>query len=160
MPTPMSGDWHPLVALTETLRPLKDSAEIQNAAVRLVGEHLQASRVNYAQIQGNEFVIKRSYSDAATLPFPDRGPVARLGKAVIDGCRGGETVVVGDAGTDPRFTEPERAQFRSSGIAAFLGVPLTKGGRWLAMLGVHAATPRIWTREQIALAELTAEMTW
>ena len=37
-----------------------------------------------------------------------------------------------DVGTDPRFTEAERKQFLSSGIAAFLGVPLTKGRQWVA----------------------------
>ena len=156
----MSGDWHFLVALNDRLRALRDPVEIQSVAVQLIGEHLQASRVHYAQIQGNEFDSRRSYAVAGAAPFPDRGPVARFGKAVADACRRNETVVVNDAGTDARFTEAERTQFLSSGIMAFLGVPLTKGGRWVAILGVHAATPRSWTRDQIALAEVTAERTW
>jgi len=156
----MSGDWHFLVALNERLRALRDPVEIQSVAVRLIGEHLHASRVHYAQIQGSEFVIGRSYAGDAAAPFPDRGRVECFGKAVADASQRNETVVVGDARTDPRFTEGERAQFLSSGIAAFLAVPLTKGGRWLATLGVHAATPRSWTRDQIALVEVTAERTW
>src|SRR5262245_58979148 len=156
----MSGDWHFLVALNEKLRALRDPIEIQSVAVRLLGEHLQASRVHYAQIQGHEFVVRRSYTDAAAAPFPDRGLVARFGAAVVDACRPSETVVVGDARTDPRFTDAERAQILSSGIAAFLGVPLTKEGRWFATFAVHAATPRNWTRDEIALAEVIAERTW
>ena len=83
----MSGDWHFLVALNERLRALRDPGEIQSVTVRLLGEHLQASRVHYAQIEGNEFVIRRSYAGAATAPFPVRGQVARFGGAVTDACR-------------------------------------------------------------------------
>jgi GAF domain-containing protein len=138
----MSGDWNFLVALNEGLRALRDPVEIQSVAIQLIGEHLQASRVHYAQIEGDEFVIRRSYAVAAAAPFPDRDLLAHFGEPVVDACRRNQTVVVSDAGTDPRFTEAERAQFLSSGIAAFLGVPLTKGGQWIALLGVHAATPR------------------
>src|SRR5262245_55745946 len=156
----MSGDWHFLVALNEKLRALRDPVEIQNVAVHLIGEHLQATRVHYALIQGDEFVISRSYADQAAAAFPDHGPVARFGKAVTDACLRNEAVAVEDAGTDPRFTDVERTQFLSTGITAFLAVPLTKGGRWLALFGVHAPTPRRWTDDQIALAEVIAERTW
>ena len=155
----MSAEWHFLVTLNERLRPLKDPVEIQEVAVRLIGEHLQASRVNYAQIEGNDLVITRSYA-RTVLPFAGRGPIARLAKAVVEACRRGETVVVNDAGTDARFTDAERAQFRASEIAAFVGVPLTKEGRWVASFGVHSATPRTWSRDQIALVEVTADRTW
>ena len=74
----MSAEWQFLVTLNERLRPLRDPVEIQEVAVRLIGEHLQASRVNYAQIEGNEFVIRRSYARGVP-PFAGRGPVARFG---------------------------------------------------------------------------------
>ena len=141
------------------LRPLKDPVEIQEVAVRLIGEHLHASRVNYAHIDGDEFVISRSYADGVP-PFAGRGSVARFGKAIVDACRRGETVVVDDVNTDPRFTDAEREQLLAGETAAFVGTPLIKGGRWLATFGVHSATPRTWTRDQIALVEVTAERTW
>src|SRR5215471_13682174 len=122
----MSGDWDFLVALNERLRSLRDPVDIQSVAIDLIGEHLQANRVHYAQIQGNEFVIRRSYVGAAAAPFPDRGPIAFFGEAVVDACRRNETMVVRDARTDPRFTEAQRTQFLSRGMVAFLGVPLTK----------------------------------
>ena len=75
--------------------------------------------------------------------------------------RRGETVVVDDVNTDPRFTDAERAQLLAAQqIAAFVGMPLIKDGRWLATFGVHSATPRAWTRDQIALVEITADRTW
>ena len=155
----MSVEWHFLITLNEQLRPLKDPVEIQEAAVRLIGEHLEASRVNYAHIDGDEFVISRSYADGVPS-FAGRGPVARFGQAIVDACRRGETVAVDDVNTDPRFTDAEREQLLAGETAAFVGTPLIKDGRWLATFGVHSATPRTWTRDQIALVEVTAERTW
>ena len=155
----MSAEWSFLVALSERLRPLKNAAEIHEVAVRSLGEHLKAARVNYAQIEGNEFIVKRSYARTAP-PFAGRGDVARFGKTIVDACRRGETVVIGDSDTDPRLTDAERAELLASEIVAFVGVPLIKEGQWVAMLGVHGSTPCTWTRDQVALVELTAEHIW
>jgi len=155
----MSVEWQFLITLNESLRPLEDPVEIQEVAVRLIGKHLHASRVNYAYIDGDEFVISRSYADGVP-PFTGRGSVFQFGKAIVDAGRRGETVAVDDVNTDPRFTDAERAQLLAGKTAAFVGTPLMKGGRWLATFGVHSATPRSWTRDQIALVEVTAERTW
>ena len=155
----MSAEWHFVVALTERLRPLRDPVEIQRVAVRLLGKHLQASRVTYAQIEGDEVVTRQSY-EGGVSPLSGRGHVARFGKTVIDACRRGETVVVGDIHADPRLTDAERAQLVAIQVAAFVGVPLIKEGRWVAIFGVHNETPRTWTSDQIALIEVTADRTW
>jgi len=39
-------------------------------------------------------------------------------------------------------------------------VPLLKGGRWVASLGVHGSRPRQWTDLELMLVEQTAERTW
>ena len=78
----MSVEWHFLITLNEQLRPLKDPVEIQEVAVRLIGEHLHASRVNYAHIDGDEFVISRSYADGG--PAVRR---SRLGRPIRQGHR-------------------------------------------------------------------------
>ena len=87
----MSVEWNFLVTLNEQLRPLKDPVEIQEVAVRLIGKHLHASRVHYAHIDGDEFVISRSYVDGVP-PLAGRGPVAQFGNAINGACRRGETV--------------------------------------------------------------------
>jgi len=161
VPTPpVSSEWQFLITLSERLRSLSDAVEIQEAAVRVIGEHHHASRVNYAQIDSDEFVIIRSYTAEGVPPFVRRGPVARFGTAVVNACRRGETVVVNDISIDPRFTGAEREQSLADSTAAFVGAPLIKDGRWVAMFGVGSATPRNWTRDQIAVIELTAERTW
>ena len=155
----MSAEWRFLVTLNERLRPLRNAVEIRETAVRLLGEHLNATRVNYALIEGNEFIIKRSFARNVP-PFAGRGDVARFGKTIVDACRRGETVVISDADTDSRLTNAERAELLASQIAAFVGVPLIDEGRWVAVFGVHSSTPCTWTRDQIALIELTAEHVW
>jgi PAS domain S-box-containing protein len=47
-----------------------------------------------------------------------------------------------------------------NGIAAFIGAILHKEGRWVAAFGVHNASPRVWTCDEVALVEETAERMW
>jgi signal transduction histidine kinase/ActR/RegA family two-component response regulator len=156
----MSAEWQVIVTLNDQLRPLRDPVAIQEAAVRLIGQHLHASRVNYSYIQGDDFVAGGSYTDGLP-PVVGRVALARLSPSVVDACRRGETVVVNDIGTDERFAEIDRQRIRTIfGIAAFIGVPLIKEGQWLAQFGVHSATPRLWTDDQIALVKVAAERTW
>jgi hypothetical protein len=48
--------------LSDALRPLSDSQEIQRTAVRVVGEHLQVDRALYNEIRGDR---ERSTSKTA-----------------------------------------------------------------------------------------------
>ena len=155
----MAAEWEFLVTLNEQLRPLSDPVEIQDVTVRAVGEHLRASRVHYAYIDGSEFVISRSYT-AGSSPVTGRGPLAVFGNAVVDSCRRGESVAVNNVHTDPRFTDLERKQFLVHQVGGLIGVPLIKDGRWVATLTIHSATPRSWTHDEIALVKLIAHRTW
>jgi PAS domain S-box-containing protein len=155
----MSPQWQFLVTLNERLRSLRDPVAIEELAVRLIGEHVDASRVTYAQADGDDFVIRRSYPRTVTASAGD-GHLSGFGTIIADAWRRGETVVVSDAQTDPRFTDEERARLLAREMAAFVGVPLTKEGRGLATFVVHSAAPRTWTRDQINLIEVTADRTW
>jgi PAS domain S-box-containing protein len=155
----MAAEWRFLITLNERLRPFRDPVEIQTAAVRMIGEHLDANRVHYVRIDDGEFVISRAFAPAAP-PVADRGQVATFGQAIISTCGQGETMVVDNVDTDARFTGAERAQLGAIQAAAFVVVPLIKESRWVAAFVVHTATPRAWTPDQIVLIELTAERTW
>ena len=156
----MSTQWEFLVTLNERLRPLKDPVAIQEAAVGLLGAHLHASRVHYAQIDGDDFVISKAWVADGVSHLPSRGRVNRYGEAIVLSCRRGETIVVNDVRSDPRFGDAEREQLLPGQTAAFVGAPLIKDSTWVATLGVHSGTPRQWTRDQIALVEVTADRTW
>ena len=155
----MSAEWRFLVTLNERLRPLRDAVEIQKAAVGLLGEHLQVNRVHYAQIEGDEFVIRHFYVNLVA-PSPTRGVLSRLGPAILDACRRGETIIINDVGTDPRLPEDTRERLLGRETTAIVAAPLIKEGRWVATFSVHSAKPRVWTADEVALVELTADRTW
>ena len=109
----MSAEWEFLITLNEQHRPLRDPLEIQEVALRLIGEHLHASRVNFAYIDGDHFSISRAY--AVDVPrFSGRAPLDRLSRAGANACRRGETLVVSDVNTDPRIAPGERDQLLRS----------------------------------------------
>jgi PAS domain S-box-containing protein len=155
----MSTEWHFLVTLNERISPLRDPLQIQDVALRLIGDHLQASRVNYSHVEGTELVVRRSYVRNVG-PSPNRRPVASLGTSIIDACRRGEAVVVSDVRSDPRLTDAERAEWLSSETAAFVAVPLIKENQWIAVFAIHNGKPHAWTRDQIQLIEVAAERVW
>ena len=155
----MSAEWQFIVTLNEQLRSLRNPAELQELAIRLIGEHLEASRVNYSYIDGDEFVISRCYTDGVQ-PITGRGPLALIGKALVDAHCRGETVVVVDCRDDARLTDVERAHWSARETASVVAVPLIKDDRWLATFSVHSTTPRRWTPAQIALIEVTAQRAW
>jgi PAS domain S-box-containing protein len=86
--------------------------------------------------------------------------VGSVAAALRDAFRRGETVVVDDVDTDPRFTGAERIAMRARQIAAFVGVMLLKGGQLVAAFGANNATPRSWAPTEIALIRDVAERTW
>src|SRR3712207_3532907 len=69
-------------------------------------------------------------------------------------------MVVPDVTTDSRFDSAERAAWAAGGVHAAVTVALVKAGRFVGEFGVHSATPREWTAEEVALVEATAERTW
>ena len=50
-----------LVMLNDALRPLSDPSDVQEAAARILGEHLRVTRAGYAEVDGRDYVIRREY---------------------------------------------------------------------------------------------------
>jgi signal transduction histidine kinase/GAF domain-containing protein/CheY-like chemotaxis protein len=149
-----------LLKLSDALRPLREPAEIELAASRVLGEHLGVSRVFYTDIiDEKEAVIQRDWVDG--LPsMAGRVPVAAYDPDIALALRHGETLVIADAATDPRLSESSRQAFAAAGVAASIGASLIKGGRWVAVFEAHSTTPRAWAESEIALFHETAERTW
>jgi PAS domain S-box-containing protein len=117
------------------------------------------NRVGYAHLENGGYVTRREYT-LGVAPLAGQGPLGSFGAALRDTYRRGETVVVNDVDTDPRFTESERVAMHARQIAAFVGVMLLKGGQLVAAFGANHATPRSWTPTEIALICDVAERTW
>ena len=149
-----------LLKLSDTLRPIGDALEIQSAALQVLGEHLAVNRAFFNEIAADHdgFVIHRTYANGVA-PLVGHFRLNDL-KWTAELAESGQIGVIDDASADPRLSEVERATYAAMEVAAGIGVPLIKDGRWVAGLGVHQATPRHWTPGDIELVREVAERTW
>jgi two-component sensor histidine kinase len=148
-----------MLKLSDTLRQLRDPDEVIVAACQMLGEHLGVNRVSYADIDGDEFIVRQSYASGVT-PLSGRGPISAFGQAVLEAYRRGEAIVVDDVAADSRFTQRERATLTAAEIAAFTGVALIKNARLAAAFGMHSAARREWTASDLELTREVAERAW
>ena len=152
-----------LVRLGDALRPLTDTALIQGAASRLLGEYLDVDRAMYAEIDGSvgdeQATIRHQYlRDVA--PFPEHVAVRAFGERLSGRLRRGETIVVADVLADGEYDAQERASWRAVQCRASIVVGLVKDDLFVAALTIHSVVPRTWTDTDIALVQETAERTW
>jgi PAS domain S-box-containing protein len=126
---------------------------------RVLGEHLHAHRVQYAEIiDGTEVLISHEYLNG--LPsLRGHQPVAAYGAEVVAAFRRGEPLIIDDVATDPRVPAAARSAFAAAGVTSTIATSLIKGGRWVATLAVDMRTPRHWTAADVALLQETAERT-
>ena len=148
-----------LLRLSDALRPLSNPLDVQEVASRLLGEYLGVNRVGYAELENRGYVVRREYARGVP-PLAGQGPVGSFGAALRDAYLRGETVVVNDVDTDPRFTESERVAMHARQVVAFVGVMLMKGGHLVGAFGANNATPRAWAPTEIAVIREVAERTW
>ena len=152
-----------LLDLSDKLRPLADSLEIQHTAAFILGERLKTDRVMYAEITDGEsaYLIARSYlSSEEIVPVIGNFATAGFGQWLIDAGKAGQTVVVEDVIHDKRLMPSERDAYLRIGVRAFITTPLNKEGKWVAAMKIHQSTARNWTDLEISLVGEVAERTW
>ncbi len=147
------------VALADAIRPLQDPIAVQAEASRVLGERLGANRVLYFEIRGDDYVIDRDYI-AGVQSLAGLYPVASFGPDLLADLLGGRTIIESDATTKPGQPPGERAAFEAIQVRGHVGVPLVKGGQFVAGMAVHTSDPRVWTPHEVALIEDAAERTW
>lgn len=149
------------VAIADRLRPLKAPAEIRAEAMCLLGQHLQADGLLFAEVDGVAQVGR-------VIDHYRREDVSLLvGQVAVSECSKarqllqiGQTLTVTDVALSPVLGEEDKSRFAMLGIASAMGAPIMKDGRWVATLEVMHGTARTWSEEEIALLEETAERTW
>ena len=151
-----------LLALTDALRPLDDPAAVKEVAARCLGQHLGVSRALFTELQvedGVEYVVVEcDYNAVGGASIAGRHLAEQFASDLAPH-RAGQPVMVADTERELP-TEAERAVWRELGARSYLGVPFLKNGRLVATFGVHNATPREWTAEDVSLVEEAAERTW
>jgi GAF domain-containing protein len=157
----MQGKTSFLVALGDSLRPLRDPIQIIGVTTRALGEHLGASRVVYSTIgdAGTTAATEGNWTDGTVASLPDRVKVADFGPSLIAALESGYPLVVSDVSQHPSTVESLRA-LAAINVGALVSVPLLKEGRFAANLNVHSKHPRLWSADEVSLIEAVAERTW
>jgi PAS domain S-box-containing protein len=150
-----------LAEISELARKLEDSDEFLFAVAEAVGEHLQARRClfNEIDLENDREIVYRDYcrgveSVAGVHKISDYSPVTS------GEMQAGKTVVNFDSKTDPRTAADYEKTYKITGERAYIAVPLMREGRWTASLWVSDDAPRRWNEQEIALAETIAERAW
>jgi len=150
-----------LLTLHDRLRSLSDPEAIQYEAARLLGEHLGAKRVGYAEIEpdGLHSVVTRNYT-AGVRGIEGRYRVADFPPVLLPALRAGQTVARNDVAHDTGLSDAERAAHEALEVGATVDVPLVKEGRLVAVLFMHHRHAHTWTTDELSLLEGVAERTW
>ena len=145
--------------LTAAIRPLADPVAIVQTTLALLGQHLDANRVIYFDVRDGDYIIGGNFA-SGVAEVQGRYPTDTFGQAVLQSCASGQNAVSDDIHTDPNVQPQDVAAFAGISIRAFIGVPLIKGGQFIAGLAVHSSTPRAWTDSQIRLVRDVADRIW
>ncbi|AQR74376.1 PAS domain-containing protein [Sphingomonas sp. LM7] len=144
-------------ALAETQRRLDTPDAIMAATSEALVDQLHASRVGFYRVVGGETIAFGASATRGALPrLEGIATVQGVGATAVEAYRSGSTVVLHDTGREfsPGESDiPQRA-------AAAIGVPLLRGGEWVATMYVNQAEPRRWHPDEVAFIEAIAEMSW
>jgi PAS domain S-box-containing protein len=150
------------LALSETIHEF-DPVAIKHHTARLLGEHLAASRVVYAEISDDGQISLETGYVNGVAPFARQIHLNSYGTFLCDELSAGREVVMADVTAKAALgglTEEEKARYAASQVVAFLAVPLLKSGKLVAILGVHQSSWRDWSADEVAMVAETAERIW
>ena len=152
-----------LVDLSTRLRGIPEARGVMATAAELLGRHLKASRVGYAELSesGSSFTVERDWAEGATPTFAGQYRMSDFGLLIESELKAGHTVRIDDALTDPRTADEQvAAAFLRASKRATIIAPLIRDGRLVAALFVHQAEPRHWRDDEVTLVQEVAERTW
>lgn len=149
------------LALEEELRDISNPLAVMEAASRSLGRALDVSRVGYGEIDDEEeyVTVERDWIDGQIPSVVGKYRMDDFGPPIIHELRAGRVMSIDDVDRDPRIGA-FAAAFHAIGTSTVLAVPLTKEGRFRAMMFLHDPLPRKWTSNDVALATEVAERTW
>ncbi len=144
-------------ALADTQRVLDSPDAIMAATAEALIDHLGASRVGFYRVIDGETIAFGPSATRGELPqLHGAAPVQGIGAAAIHAYREGRTLVSHDTVRDPTLGDSDI----SRRARAAIGVPLLRGGHWIATMFVNQAQPRQWAPDDVAFIEAIAEMSW
>ncbi|MFC0676714.1 PAS domain-containing protein [Lysobacter korlensis] len=148
--------------LSDRLRHVGDADSMIEGASELLGKHLGAIRVLYAEVNDPEGTVflRRDWTSPGTLSVAgDTKTMDDFGPAIVAQLRAGLVVANHDVTRDPRTAE-STAAYQAWNVRAHLLVPVIRSGELRVVLAVHSDTPREWSDDEIEIVQDVAERTW
>jgi PAS domain S-box-containing protein len=146
--------------LSRAINDITAPDEIMAITARLLGEHMQASVVAYADLEVDQdaFTIRGDWSAAGALSIVGSYSLDSFGDTAARAMRGGQPLVIRDVVAE--LGREEGAKFLAIGIQATVCMPYVRAGKLAAMMAVHQNAPRDWTVEEEALVAEATERSW
>ncbi|PRY16398.1 PAS domain S-box-containing protein [Pontibacter ummariensis] len=150
-----------LLHFSDTLRTLKDEHTIENTSLQLLSEFLSLDRAYVFVLYPLEdrAVVRSEQRRADLLSLLGEVRMSDFPETVrqIED----ETLVINDIGTDTRLSVLNRESLEAVNLQAFVCASVRKGeSNVIWSLAAATTTPRIWTKDEVALIEIVAERTW
>ena len=148
-----------LLRLGDTLGPLTNPVDIQEAATREAMTVFGADRCYYCEIIGDSAVIRRDASLGDLPSVAGTYPLSSfaLFSAVVET---GRPLVVHDVHSSDLVDDALRQLCLELQVVSFIDIPVMKRGRAVGILCLVQSSPRHWTAVEVELAAETAERTW
>jgi PAS domain S-box-containing protein len=148
--------------VADQLRGLSEPDQIITLASALLGQHLQLTRVIYAELDLTQQALRidSEWNDGSVEGIAGANyPFALLGQAMVEGVERGGPFWVADVETDSR-TAPQADAYSRLAARALLAVPLRMSSHGQCLLILTQTAPRRWHDGDVALAEDIAERIW
>lgn len=146
--------------IEQATRPLVESVDVMQVTAQLLGEYLGATRCAYADVDADNdrFTIRSDWSPGV----PSSVGVYSLdlfGSRAASRLREGQPLVIRDVDLEIDDNDGGR-MFNAIGIKAIVCAGLVKHGRLVAMMAVHQAMPRSWSKDDLHLIAEVVERCW
>ncbi len=151
-----------LLKLTDALRAAPDFREVVTRAGALLGGHLSAGSVGYAEADstGDYITVLHDWTAASFSGDVGTHLLSDYGQPMAADLRAGRTVRVDDTEAGRAAGPLQQKAYAAVGTRAFVRVPLIRTGGLAAILFVLTKSPRVWSNTEISLIEETAARVW
>ena len=138
-----------------------DAKTIMAEATRLLGQHLDVTRVAYADLEpdNDRFTIRHDWTVEGAFSTVGVYSLDLFGSRATGNLRVGKTLQINNVDAELAAGDGYE-MFNQIGIKAIICCPLVKGGKLVAMMAVHQRDPRVWSPDEVALVEDVVERCW
>jgi PAS domain S-box-containing protein len=147
-----------LSSLTEKTQFLHNQDQVIAEVLESLGSHLGASRCTYIDVDEDRGLlhVRSEWVDGEAQASAANTTLSIFSDSTISTLQSGQMLVVLDVGA-VSLNERDRLAFQQQGGKSLMYAPIRSKGRWVSMLTVIDAAPRVWSEEEITLMQIVAE---